>query len=200
MPKATTCKQAIQWWKQKTGQDPTTAKIVKINCQIPSIDKMDSVTLGQLVECEQLSLSTNQIDKIASLPGCKNLKILSLSRNKIKKIEKLDDISDSLEELWLSYNLIEKLSGLENLTKLRVLYMSNNQIKSFDELERIAHISTLKDILFLGNPIVSSAVDEESYRYQVIKRLPLLTNWKLDGRIVSKDEIAKANQQNDDNE
>mmetsp|Transcript_41114 Transcript_41114/g.36287 ORF Transcript_41114/g.36287 Transcript_41114/m.36287 type:complete len:200 (+) Transcript_41114:51-650(+) len=198
MPKATTCKQAIQGWKQKTGQDPTTSKIVKLNCQIPSIDKMDSVTLSQLIECERLALSTNQIDKIAPLPGCKNLKILSLSRNKIKKIEKLDDISDSLEELWLSYNLVEKLSGLENLTKLRVLYMSNNEIKSFDELERIAHISTLKDILFLGNPIVSSAPDEQSYRYEVIKRLPLLTNWKLDGRMVTKDEITKANEQQED--
>lgn len=198
MPKATTCKQAIEAWKKKTGQDPSTAKIVKINCQIPSIDKMDSVNLGQLVECEQLALSTNQIDKIAPLPGCKNLKILSLSRNKIKKIEKLDDISDTLEELWLSYNLIEKLSGLENLTKLRVLYLSNNQIKSFDELERIAHISTLKDVLFLGNPIFFSSPDEQTYRYEIIKRLPTLTNWKLDGRIVTKDEVTKASEQKDE--
>merc|ERR1712228_395622 len=159
------------------------------------IDKMDSVNLGQLVECEQLALSTNQIDKIAPLPGCKNLKILSLSRNKIKKIEKLDDISDTLEELWLSYNLIEKLSGLENLTKLRVLYMSNNQIKSFDELERIAHITTIKDVLFLGNPIYTTSPDEQSYRHEIIKRLPALTNWKLDGRMVSKDEVNTANEQ-----
>merc|ERR1712154_384956 len=129
--------------KKKTGEDPATAKVVKIYCQIPSIDKMDSVTLGQLVECEQLALSTNQI-------------------------EKMDDISDTLEELWLSYNLIEKLSGLENLTKLRVLYMSNNQIKSFDELERIAHISSLKDVLFYGNPIFYASPDEQTYRYEVI--------------------------------
>eukprot|EP01083_Nonionella_stella_P218832 784375_1 len=195
MPKATTCKQAIEIWKKKTKQDPTSSKIVKLYCQIPSIDKMDSVTLGQLVECEQLALSTNQIDKIAPLPGCKNLKILSLSRNKIKKIEKLDDVSDTLEELWLSYNLIEKLSGLENLTKLRVLYMSNNIIKSFDELERIAHISSLKDVLFLGNPIHTTAPDEQSYRNQIIKRLPSLTNWKLDGRMVTKDEINSANEE-----
>eukprot|EP00484_Ammonia_sp_Unknown_P001895 CAMPEP_0197023166 /NCGR_PEP_ID=MMETSP1384-20130603/3951_1 /TAXON_ID=29189 /ORGANISM="Ammonia sp." /LENGTH=198 /DNA_ID=CAMNT_0042451353 /DNA_START=59 /DNA_END=658 /DNA_ORIENTATION=- len=195
MPKATTCKQAIEAWKKKTSQDPGSAKVVKINCQIPSIDKMDSVTLGQLVECEQLSLSTNQIDKIAPLPGCKNLKILSLGRNKIKKIEKLDDIADTLEELWISYNSIEKLSGLENLSKLRVLYMSNNQIKSFDELERIAHISTLKDLLFIGNPIHLSAPDEQTYRYEVIKRLPLLSQWKLDGSMVTKDEIQKATEQ-----
>ena len=159
---------------------------------------MDSVTLGQLVECEQLALSTNQIDKIAPLPGCKNLKILSLSRNKIKKLEKLDDIADTLEELWLSYNSIEKLSGLENLTKLRVLYMSNNQIKSFDELERIAHISSLKDVLFYGNPIFYASPDEQTYRYEVIKRLPLLTNWKLDGQMVSKEEVNKANEEKED--
>mmetsp|Transcript_47795 Transcript_47795/g.79295 ORF Transcript_47795/g.79295 Transcript_47795/m.79295 type:complete len:200 (+) Transcript_47795:48-647(+) len=198
MPKATTCKQAIEAWKKRTGEDPGTAKVVKIHCQIPSIDKMDSVTLGQLAQCEQLSLSTNQIDKIAPLPGCKNLKILSLGRNKIKKIEKLDDIADTLEELWVSYNIIEKLSGLENLTKLRVLYMSNNQIKSFDELERIAHISSLKDVLFYGNPIQSSASDEQSYRCEVIRRLPLLTNWKLDGRIVSKEEVNRAAEQKED--
>ena len=122
----------------------------------------------------------------------------SLSRNKLKKIEKLDDIADTLEELWLSYNFIEKLSGLENLTKLRVLYMSNNGIKSFDELERIAHISSLKDLLFQGNPICTSAPDEATYRYEIIRRLPLLTNWKLDGRMVTKEEVNKANEQKDD--
>merc|ERR1712129_631518 len=185
-------------WKKAKGEDPTTAKIVKFNCQIPSIDKMDSVTWGQLTECEQLSLSTNMIDKIAALPGCKNLKILSLSRNNIKKIEKLDDIADTLEELWLSYNQVEKLSGLESLTKLRTLYLSNNQVKSFDELERIAHISTLKDIVLTGNPIFSTAESEQSYRNEVIKRLPHLTNWKLDGRMVTKDEVKGATEEKTD--
>eukprot|EP00483_Globobulimina_turgida_P003999 UN04007 len=164
--------------------------MVKIMCQLPSIEKMDSVVLGQLVECEQLSLSTNQIDKIAPLPGCKNLKILSLARNNIKKIEKLEDVADSLEELWISYNLVEKLSGLENLTKLRVLYMSNNQIKDFSELERIAHLTTLKDIVFSNNPVHMNNL--ETYRLEVIKRFPGLTNWKLDGSMVTKDEVTQA--------
>lgn len=154
---------------------------------------MDSVNLGQLAECEQLSLSTNQIEKMVPLPGCKNLKILSLSRNNIKKIEKLDDICDTLEELWLSYNSIEKLSGLENATKLRVLYLSNNEIKSFDELERISHLTQLKDILLLGNPIQTQlSSDLSEYRRQVIRRLPNLKNWKLDGEIVTKEEIKGA--------
>ena len=47
-----TCKQALDAWKKKTGEDPTTSKVIKLNAQLPSIDKMDSVTLGQCVECE----------------------------------------------------------------------------------------------------------------------------------------------------
>jgi Leucine-rich repeat (LRR) protein len=38
-----------------------------------------------------------------------NLKILSLGRNQIKKLENMDAVSDTLEELWISYNLLDKL-------------------------------------------------------------------------------------------
>lgn len=121
-----------------------------------------------------------------------NLKILSLARNNIKKIEKLEDIAETLEELWLSYNNIEKLAGLENCTNLKVLYLGNNKINSFDEIERIAHLSSLKDILLVGNPIFLNASSEQQYRYDVIRRLPNLSNWKLDGEMVTKDEINAA--------
>ena len=56
-----------------------------------------------------LALSTNAIEKISSLSGMDNLKILSLGRNLIKKIENLDAVAETLEELWLSYNLISSL-------------------------------------------------------------------------------------------
>jgi dynein light chain 1 len=79
----------------------------------------------------QLSLSSNQIEKISNLNGLDSLKILSLGRNSIKKIEGLEAVSNTLEELWLSYNLIEKLNGIECCKKLRVLYMSNNRIKDW---------------------------------------------------------------------
>ena len=55
-----------------------------------------------------------------------------------KQIEKLEDVSESLEELWLSYNLITSLDGLGTLTKLTTLYMSNNQIKAWAELDKLA--------------------------------------------------------------
>jgi Leucine-rich repeat (LRR) protein len=70
-----------------------------------------------------------------------SLRILSLGRNNIKKIEKLDDVSGSLEELWLSYNLIEKLDGLAACKKLRVLYISNNKIANFAELNKLVCLS-----------------------------------------------------------
>jgi dynein light chain 1 len=57
-----------------------------------------------------------------------SLKILSLARNQIKKIENLEGVADTLEELWMSYNLLEKLTNLEKLQKLRVLFLSNNKV------------------------------------------------------------------------
>lgn len=56
-----------------------------------------------------LALSTNNIEKISSLSGMDNLRILSLGRNLLKKIENVDVVAETLEELWLSYNQIEKL-------------------------------------------------------------------------------------------
>lgn len=41
---------------------------MKLYAQIPSIEKMDA-SLSTLAACEKLSLSTNQIEKIANLNG-----------------------------------------------------------------------------------------------------------------------------------
>ena len=69
------------------------------------------------ISCSHLCLSTNNIEKISSLSGMDNLKILSLGRNQIKKIENLDGVADTLEELWISYNLLEKLVSQFNSSK-----------------------------------------------------------------------------------
>ena len=59
--------------------------------------------------CRHLALSSNNIDKIAGLSGLDNLKILSLGRNLLKKIENVEPVANTLQQLWVSYNLIEKL-------------------------------------------------------------------------------------------
>lgn len=61
------------------------------------------------IMCRHLALSTNSIEKISSLSGMESLKILSLGRNLIKKIENLDAVAETLEELWISYNVITGL-------------------------------------------------------------------------------------------
>jgi dynein light chain 1 len=74
------------------------------------------------------------------LNGMSKLKILSLGRNNIKKIEHLEAISATLEELWISYNQVQTLDGVAACSNLSVLYISNNQIKSWAELDKIVSI------------------------------------------------------------
>lgn len=83
--------------------------MIKLMCLIPPIEKLDSAlnTLvnvkyprhgpnqGPLdVQVKHLSLSTNCIDKMIPLPGLKNLQILSLGRNQIKKIMCLEEVTN----------------------------------------------------------------------------------------------------------
>ena len=120
---------------------------------MPPIEKMEAASLNTLVACKQLSLSSNCIDKMINLPALRNLEILSLSRNNIKKISGLDEIGLTLKQLWLSYNLIERLDGLQTCVKLEVLFISNNKIKSWDEVEKLKELPSLSNVLLIGNPI-----------------------------------------------
>jgi len=89
----------------------------------------------------------------------------------------LEAIGDHLEELWISYNLIEKIKGVSVLKALKVLYMGNNLVKDWAEFIRLQEIPNLQDLLFINNPICEN-MDVESWRAQVVKRLPALK--KLD--------------------
>ena len=66
------------------------------------MDKMDD-SLNQFEACQKLSLSTNAIERIVNLK-LKNIRILSIGRNNIKRVAGLEDVSQTLEELWISYN------------------------------------------------------------------------------------------------
>lgn len=78
-----------------------------------------------------------------------------------------------MEELWISYNLIEKIKGVNALKALKVLYMGNNLVKDWAEFNRLQEIPNLQDLLFINNPICEN-MDAESWRAQVVKRLPTL--------------------------
>lgn len=53
-PKATTIKEAIKRWEDKTGQNPATATEVSLVFQWPPIEKMDT-SLSALTNCEYVN-------------------------------------------------------------------------------------------------------------------------------------------------
>lgn len=105
----------------------------------------------------------------------KNLQVLSLGRNNIKRIQGLEEVSATLTELWISYNQIEKLEGLSSLAKLVNLFIGNNKIKSWDEVSKLAKLPELKSVLLTGNPIYGDR-SAENYREMnhpiVVKHIP----------------------------
>ncbi len=74
--------------RNPSGEKAEDAKYVKLYGMYPPITKIDPAALSTLKKCEQLGLSSNNIDKIGNLAGMENLKILSLGRNLIKKLDK----------------------------------------------------------------------------------------------------------------
>ena len=145
------------------------------------INKLDA-TLASLKKCERLALSTNQIDRMAPFTGMEKLRLLSLSRNALKKIERLEDVSETLEELWLSYNQISTLDGLGACQKLQVLYLGNNKVIDWGELDKLAGLGSLREVLFTGNPIYDG-MDKAAAKLQVLKRVPQVA--KIDNDMVS---------------
>jgi len=188
MSKGTTIKDALGKWEKDEkngGVKASEASEIKLYAQYPPIEKMDA-SLSTLANCEKLSLSTNNIEKIANLNGLKNLKILSLGRNNIKNLNGLEAVAETLQQLWISYNNIEKLKGIGVLKKLKVLYMSNNQVKAWDEFGKLADLPSLEDLLFVGNPLEEKHSADGDWRDQAIRRLPKIK--KLDGVPVVKQE------------
>ena len=166
---------ALQVWEENNHQNASETEIIKLNFNIPPIDKLDAAIISTLVNCKQLSLSTNCIEKMVPITGLKNLRILSLGRNQIKKIYGLEEIGSTLKELWISYNLIENLSGLApHCTALEVLYIAHNRIKDWNEIEKLKDLPNLKNIVLLGNEIYDKFPTKEDARLNVLTKLPHL--------------------------
>lgn len=185
MAKPTTIKEALQRWETREGVSAAEATEVGLQYQFPPIKQM-TIELGALVNCEKLSLSTNQIDRIILAPTLTNLKILALGRNMIKSFAGLEVVADTLEELWISYNVIDKLKGIELMKKLKVLYMAHNSVREWGEYSKLSALkASLEDVIFLGNPIAEK--EDFDYRGEAIRRLPFLK--KLDGEPITGLEI-----------
>jgi dynein light chain 1 len=189
----TSCAEAIEIWQGYNPDSPVKEATKVLLCGLaPPIEKMDEA-LHQLVNVKQLSLSTNAIEKMIPLAPLRNLEILSLGRNHIKKIEGLEAVSATLRELWLSYNQINTLDGLDSCLRLEVLFMSNNKIGEdsrgkpsieggWRELDKLTCLPELKNVLFVGNPIYQDLTKKDILE-KVTTRLPALKNnqGKVDG-------------------
>lgn len=81
--KPTTVKDALEKWEKENDMKASEAIEIGLQFQMPPIEKM-TMDLAALVNCEKLSLSTNNITQIFIPPTLKNLKILALGRNNIK--------------------------------------------------------------------------------------------------------------------
>ena len=187
--KATTCQKALKNWEEAhPDQNASEAEEIKFIFQIPPIEKLETNVLNTLTNCKKLSLSSNAIDKMVPLPNLRNLEILSLSRNQIKKISGLEEIGQTLRELWLSYNVIEKLEGLQPCQKLQVLYIGNNKIKNWDEIDKLKELPEIGSVVFTGNPIYQNLQPDEG-RAGVLKRVPTLKN--VDGLLITEQLLKK---------
>merc|ERR1719401_2932501 len=121
-----------------------------------------------------------------SLPALKNIEILSLGRNVIKKIAGLEEIGATLEELWISYNSISTLDGLQPCSKLHTLFMSNNNIKDWSEISKLQANSELANVLFLGNPVYDGFTKKQA-RGRVVEQLPNIKN--VDGEMITGEDM-----------
>ena len=175
-------REAIRRWETKTGISPQEATEVNLICQLPQpLERLDN-EINQFENCEKLSLSTNAIIQIVPMQRLKNLKILSLARNNIKRIQNLEDVAATLEQLWLSYNQIERLDNMAPLQKLHTFYISNNRIRSWEEISKCSQLADLKNVLFLGNPCYTAPTKQENWP-MVVRKIPNVVN--IDGCMVS---------------
>ncbi|CAK9102399.1 unnamed protein product [Durusdinium trenchii] len=120
-----------------------------------------------------------------SLPALKNIEVLSLGRNLIKKISGLEEIGSTLKELWISYNQISTLDGLAPCVKLTTLFISNNKIKDWPELDKLQANQDLVNVLFYGNPIYEG-LSKKQARPKVLEHLPKIAT--LDGELLTGDD------------
>ena len=164
----TTIKSALKKWEEANERKAGESKEIKLIGVWPPIEKMEG-PFHLLINCEKLSLSTNQISNISNLQAFNSLKVLSLGRNLVKSLYGIEGAAETLEQLWISYNQVDRLKPLRNMLKLKVLYMSHNCVSQWREFEHLSELPCLEDLVFLGNPLEEDETAKGKYREEVTK-------------------------------
>ncbi|KAG8126103.1 putative Dynein axonemal light chain 1 protein [Naja naja] len=134
--KATTIKEALAKWEEKTGQKPSEAKEVKLYAQEAVGDTL-----------EELWISYNLIEKLKGLHVMKKLKILYMSNNLVKD--------------WAEFVRLAELPLLEDLVfvgnPLEEKYSADSQSAWVEEATK--RVSKLKKLD--GIPVIKQEEGEE---------------------------------------
>jgi len=132
-------------------------KLTHLSLQSCSISQIDDIELfaNLFPNLERLDLSENRLDSLPLIliNSLKKLKILNLSKNKIRHLNLHSSVlnlqlSNSLIELDLSYNGIETID--ENIfeiisSQLEILNLRNNELSNEKQLEFLVHLSNLRE-------------------------------------------------------
>ncbi|KAI8431733.1 hypothetical protein MSG28_016184 [Choristoneura fumiferana] len=122
--KATTIKEAIKRWEDKTGQQAATATEVSLIFQWPPIEKMDN-SLACLTNCEKLSLSTNLIEKAAGLNTYTNN-----VQPKNEAAPDLDDVSPTHFNLENAVSNMPKTETSQNSEDINITNLDNTTVST----------------------------------------------------------------------
>ena len=144
---------------------------------------------GVLSTLEEITLHQQDLEAIEVLGDCcRNLQILYLQNNLIRKIEGLNHLK-CLWYLNLAINSIEVIENLEQCESLSKLDLTLNFINDVTCVRRLRKNLGLKILYLTGNP----CCDTEGYRAYVLQQLPHLL--VLDGDDIKRSEVIKANQE-----
>eukprot|EP01061_Rhynchopus_euleeides_P000058 TRINITY_DN1004_c0_g1_i1.p2 TRINITY_DN1004_c0_g1~~TRINITY_DN1004_c0_g1_i1.p2 ORF type:complete len:453 (+),score=158.18 TRINITY_DN1004_c0_g1_i1:94-1359(+) len=146
---------------------------------------------GVLSTLEEITLHQQDLEAIEIVGDvCRNLQILYLQNNLIRRIENLNHLK-CLWYLNLAINSIETIEGLEGCENLKKLDLTLNFIGDLTCVKRLRKNAHLQVIYLTGNP----CTDVEGYRAYVLQQLPQLQS--LDGDDIKRSEIIRANQDAD---
>lgn len=151
------------------------------------VKDLSALCLSRIPMLKVLDVSDNNIARLAGLSRCEHLRVLVLSRNKLRSVEgSVFAGAPSLVELYLDGNSIRTASGLTSASRVEVLDLRSNRIGDFVEVDRFAKLAALQHLVLDGNPVCR----KPRYRSSVISTLDLLVS--LDELLIHDDERAAA--------
>ena len=122
-------------------------KLYLIKCSIKVIPE----EINNFINLKELDLSKNKIKNITNIFNLTSLKLLALSNNKINNISNDIKYLSNLENLYLNNNKIINITEIKYLTNLKHLYLSYNKIVLIPP--EIKYLSNLINLVLFNNKI-----------------------------------------------